>query len=147
MKIEKWKGHAARGRPPSGQGNYDRLVTRTGYDPLEGGFRGAMSAEDRARWHEEAADGYRRQWDLVMGFDSGSRRIKERYRRSMRGHEREARAWREVAERERRELVRVGERPAGEGQLGTQAVQFNLVLPIAPEPAVVDLDAVDQRED
>jgi len=137
-RIERFRGHGVRGRPASGQGNYDRLVTRTGYDPLEGGFRATVTAEERARWHEEAADNYRRQWDLVMGVDAGSRRIRERYRRSMRGHEREARAWREVAERERRELMRIGERPASDAVGSTAAVQFNLVLPIADESSSGD---------
>jgi len=138
-RIERFRGHAVRGRPASGQGNYDRLVTRTGYDPLEGGFRSAVTAEERARWHEDAADNYRRQWELVMGLDEGSRRIRERYRRAMRGHEREARAWREVGERERRELMRIGERPASDAVSGsTAAVQFNLLLPIADEPVAGD---------
>jgi hypothetical protein len=128
--VRRWHGHAVRGRPEGGNANYDRLVRRTGYDPLEGGFRSAMTADELVAWHLNAAAQLRRQWELVVGFDSDSLKRRSRLERSIRRHDAEARRWVDVSERERAGLVRVGEQSAERGANATAGVQLNIGFPV-----------------
>jgi hypothetical protein len=131
--IQRYKGHGIASRIGGGNADYDRLVRRTRFDPLEATFNASMTAEERAAAYLEMERHALRQAGLIVGTDAKSERRRRRLERTARVAGRMAIQWQEQARAERLALLKVGEPAVGDGNGGNAAVQFNLTLPLPGE--------------